>query len=129
AAPRSAREAKPPRRCEGAERPPLAEDECGQSDEPAAAGDVLVERVDEAQREIDAAERGEPTGHGNGRITRRINGDSDRVGRSRMFSNRAQAKTDGSPEHHEPRDDQKDEAEPDHKIEASEDIVEKMAQG
>src|SRR5215475_14335842 len=46
----------------GAERPPVAEDDRGNRDEAAAAGQVLVEEADVPDREVRAAERGECAG-------------------------------------------------------------------
>src|SRR5439155_14106505 len=52
-----AREAEQQRGAERAERAPLAEDQGGERDEATALGHVLVERVDESDREVRASER------------------------------------------------------------------------
>src|SRR4051794_11675623 len=56
------RRAEEDRRRVGAERPPVAEDDCGERDEAAAGRHVLLERADVADRQIGTAERREDAG-------------------------------------------------------------------
>ena len=83
---------------ERAERPPVAEDERGERDEAAAGGHVLVERVDEADREVRAAERGEHAGDDRRRCSGSVDGDADGLRRARMLADRAQAQPERRPE-------------------------------
>src|SRR4051812_45477038 len=62
----------------GAERAPVAEDHGGKRDESATVRHALVERADEADREVRAAERGEDAGHDNRDVARLVDRDADR---------------------------------------------------
>src|SRR3954468_21128188 len=92
-----------------AEGSPVPEDQCGERDEPAACGHVLVERAHEADREIRTTESGEHAGYGHGRVADEIDGDADRLGRSRMLAHGADAKADRRLEHDDVRDDEEHE--------------------
>src|SRR4051794_16999822 len=70
-----AREAEEERGGEGAARPPAAEDQRRERDEAAAGGHVLVERVDEADREVGAAQRGEDPGEDDGGVADAVDRD------------------------------------------------------
>src|SRR5438094_319170 len=69
----------------GAERAPAAEDQGGERDEAPTRGHVLGERVDESDREEDAAECCQGTGEGDRRIAGAVDGDAERIGRLRML--------------------------------------------
>src|SRR5206468_10366262 len=60
------------RSSERAERAPVAEDERGERDEATTRGHVLVERADEADRQIRTAESRQDPGHGDTGIAREI---------------------------------------------------------
>src|SRR5436190_10429201 len=96
-----------------AERPPVAEDDRGEGNEAAAVRHPLVERADEADREVGAAERGEDARDGHGRIARLEDGDADGVGGAWVLADRTQPQPDGRPEEHDRRHDQQHEREPD----------------
>ena len=89
-------------------------------DEAAAGGHVLVERADEADREVRAAERGEDARDDDRDVARLVDGDADRVRGARMLADRAQPQADRRLEDDELRDDQQHEREPDHQVEIAE---------
>src|SRR5919201_915166 len=105
------REAEEERGPKGAEGSPLAEDERGQRDEPAPGGHVLVEGVDEADREVGAAQGGEDAGERHSRIARRVDRDTDGVRRAGVLADRADAQAERRPEHDDVGHDQEQEAE------------------
>ena len=79
----------------GAERPPVAEDERRESDEAAPAGHVLGRsECDEADREIGAAERGKHAGRDDRRVADAVDRDPDRVGCARMLPHRSDPQAD-----------------------------------
>src|SRR5918911_669022 len=102
---------------EGAERPPLAEDERGERDEAPAGGHVLVEGVHEPDRQVRPAERGEDAGEGDGGVACGVDRDPDRVGRARVLPDRAQPQAERRPEHDDVRDEEERDREPDHQVE------------
>src|SRR6266404_888058 len=71
------RRAEEQRRREGAERTPVAEDQRGERDEAAAGRHVLVERPDEAHREVRTAEGRQDARERDGEIPREIDRDAD----------------------------------------------------
>src|ERR687887_1065558 len=93
------REAEEERGAEGAEGAPLAEDERGEGDVAAAGGHVLVEGVDEADREVGAAERGEHAGERHRGVARGVDRDPDRVGGAGMLADRTDPQPERRPEH------------------------------
>src|SRR5207248_9628025 len=113
---------------EGAERSPLAEDQRRERDEAAPGGHVLREGVHEADREEDAAHRGEGSGSDDGGIAGAVDRDPDRIGRPRMLTHRANAQADRRAEQEEPGDNQYGEAEPDHQVEVAEHVLEEVAE-
>jgi len=124
----SAREAEEECGPEGGERPPVAEDQRGEGDEPAPGRHVLRERVDEADRQEHASQGGQRSRGRHGRVPDAVDGDSDRVGSPRMLADRADAEADRGLEHDDVRDDQDGEADPDQEVEPAQRVVEKMAE-
>src|SRR5436309_11564317 len=78
------REAEQERRPEGAERPPVAEDQRGERDEAPARGHVLVERADEANGQKRPTERCEHSRRDDRRAAHGADVDAHRGGRARL---------------------------------------------
>src|SRR4051794_35265592 len=100
------RRAEENRGCVRAEGPPVAEDDRSERDEAASRRHVLAERADEADREVRAAERRENPGDDDRDVARQVDGDADRVRRTRMLAHRAQPQSDRRVEDDDLRDDQ-----------------------
>ena len=111
-----AREPEQKARSERPERPPVAEDERGEGDEAAAAGDVLVEEVHVSDREVRAAERGEGAGGDHRAVADPVDRDADGVGSARVLADGADSQAERRPEEDDVRQDQDDEAQPDHQF-------------
>src|SRR5262249_39860339 len=75
----------------GAERPPVAEDDRGDRDEPPPARQVLVEEADVADREVRAAERRECAGGDDGPPADPVDVDANGVRRPRVLADAAEA--------------------------------------
>src|SRR5579862_1130189 len=115
-------------RAEGAERTPLAEDQCGERDESSPGGHVLGERVDEPDREEDSAHRRQPPGRDHRDVPHLIDRDPDRVCRTRVLSDRPDAEAERGSEEDHPGEDEDRVADPDQQVEAAEHVLEEAAE-
>src|SRR5262249_26832986 len=82
----------------GAEWPPVAEDDRGDRDEAAAAGNTLVEEADVPDREIHSAERRQRAGQDDRAPADRVHVDADRVRRAWVLADRPDPQPDRRPE-------------------------------
>src|SRR5437588_5014631 len=123
-----AREAEQERGPEGAERPPPAEDQRREGDEPAPGGHVLAEGVDEADREEDASQRGQRARGGHARVADPVDRDAHRVCRARVLADRPDAEAERRLEHDDVREDEQGKAQPDHEVELAERVAEERAE-
>ena len=101
----------------GAERLPVAEDDRGQRDEAAARGHVLVERVDEPDREERAAGGREHARGDHRAVADAVDVDPHRVGRARMLADRADPEPERGLEQNDLGERDQDQREPDHQAE------------
>src|SRR4051794_28209245 len=105
------RRAEEDRRRIRAERPPVPEDHGGERDEAAPVRHALVERAEEADREVGAAERGEDPRNDDRDVAGLVDRDPDGVRRTRMLADRAETQADGRAEQHDPGHDEQKERE------------------
>src|SRR5262245_53771580 len=117
------REAEQQRRAKGAEWAPVPEDQRSEADEALAGGHVLRERAQEADRQVDPAERREHPRERDGDVPRPVDRDADGVRRPWMLADRAQPQADRGLEDDDVRHDHHRERQPDHQVEVPDHIT------
>ena len=86
---------------------------------PRPARHVLVERVRDAVREVDAAEAGQRPRQDDGHVPDPVDGEPDRVGGLGMLADRTEAQAGRRPEEKEMRDHDERERDPDQDVQLS----------